>query len=833
MNPIRRILPTRRLSARAVWVALILLLCPSWARAQGDDQPEVKVEVTRLGVGSLAREGSWAAIRVELDDRGLAAQREIVLRVRLTDPDGDEAEYDRVVTSNSGMTQAFWLYARLPLLASSVDWIDVLVYEAEESSDPRFGFKAGKLIGRTQAPTARVMPGPRALMGVVGPNSFGLTGYGPTGSFESFLPLAHEITYIATGLDVSDLPDRWQGLIAFDVLVWGATRDRNDPGRLSPDKARAIREWVEGGGHLVVVLPSIGQEWFSATGNPLAGLLPKIKPPRRLEGVDLNTYRPLLTSAKADEVPLPTNAMVRIFEPASDAQPGDAIPILSNADGQCVVIRRLYGGGAVTLIGLDLNQTMLRNLGLPEPGSFWHRVLGRRGQLASAEQIRKEQLAGNITGLSQRSHIQLDVDIPEQIAMKGTAAFGVGLGVLVFVLFWLAAGPAGYYLLGRRGLRRFSWLAFVATVAVFTGISWVGATVARPHKAMVRHVTLLEGVYGQPTQRARSWQAMLIPYYGDAKVTVKPESDAAAGHELLSVFESSGSVLSLQGFPDNRPYRIEARSPTELDFPARSTVKELEIDWTGPPQWQMPEPITEPGSLEKPILRLAQDGEFDADDNPLNCDAVGQLVHSLPGPLEDVVILVNKGQFTLTEGGKLRGSLFANVSAYELTDSWVPEVPLDLKTVTTHGSSQGAGRQLAFQYLTGLLRGERISAGQSSRPNPARFGDRLKALALFPMLEPPSMVDAVGVENRLAKRELTHGYDLGIWFTQPSIMVIGQVRLTGDDARSPISVALDGQVVPAEGTTLVMWVYPLEPNPPKLRLIEDEKEKTPENKSDG
>jgi hypothetical protein len=812
----------------------MLLLSPSPAIAQDDDQAEVRLEVTRLGIGNLASEGSWAAIRVELEDRGIASQREIVLRVRLTDPDGDEAEYDRVVTSNSGMTQAFWLYARLPLIASGIDWIDILVYEAQESADPRFGFNAGKLIGRTQAPTPRVMPGPRGLMAIIGPNSFGLTGYGPTGSFESFLPLAHEVTYAASGLDVSDLPDRWQGLIAFDVLVWGATRDRNDPGRLSPDKARAIREWVEGGGHLVVVLPSIGQEWFSETGNPLAGLLPNIKPPRRLEGVNLNTYRPLLTSAKADEVPLPTNAMVRIFEPASDARPGEAIPILSNAEGQCVGIRRLYGGGAVTLIGLDLNQTMLRNLGLPEPGTFWHRVLGRRGQLVSAEQIRTQKLAGNMMGLQQRSHIQLDVDIPEQIAMKGTAAFGVGLGVLVFVLFWLAAGPAGYYLLGRRNLRRFSWLAFVATVAVFTGISWVGATAARPHKAIVRHMTLLQSIHGQPTQRARSWQAMLIPYYGDAKVTIQPESDADPGRELLSIFESSGSVLSLQGFPDNRPYRIEARSPNELIFPARSTVKELEIDWVGPARWQMPEPVTEPGSLDTPVLRLAQEGEFAADGTPLNCDAVGELVHSLPGPLEDVVVLVNKGQVTLSEGGKLRGNLFANVSAYELTDPWLPEVRLTLEAVTKHDPAQGIGRQLAFKYLTGLLRGERVSAGQTSRPNPARLGDRLKALALFPMLEPPSMVDAVGVESRLAKRELTHGYDLGIWFTQPSIMIIGQVRLAGDNARSPIPVALDGKVVPAEGTTLVMWVYPLEANPPKLRLIEDEvnEDETDSNKPD-
>ncbi len=807
--------------ARLWGIVVVIALCSMPAVGQIDGDGEVRLEVTRLGMGGLAREGSWAGLRVEVTDSGLASQRELVLRVRVTDPDGDEAEFDRVVTSNSGLPQAFWLYTRMPLLSSGIDYIEVLAYEAEQSSDERFGFKAGRLVGRSQVPTTLVMSGQRGLMAVVGPNSFGLNAYGPTGRFESFLPKGHEITYLTTGLDTADIPDRWQGLISFDVLVWGSTRDRADPGRLSADKANAIRQWVRGGGHLVVVLPSIGQEWFSVSGNPLAGMLPNIKPPTSLEGVDLNDFRPLLTSGKVDEVPLSTNAIVRVFEASSDAQPGEAMPILNDADGRCVVMRRLYGAGAVTLIGFDLNQTMMRNLGLPEAEVFWHRVLGRRGELPSVAAI-EEGTIQNLNELLQRSHAQLDVDIPEEIALKGTAAFGVGLGVLVFVLYWLAAGPAGYLLLGKRGWKQHAWVAFVGVIGVFTAIAWVGATFARPHKAMIRHISILHGVHGQPTQRARSWQAMLIPYYGEAQVTVETDDDGSSADVLLSVFESSGSLLSLSGLPDNRPYRIEAREPDDLRFPARSTVKELALDWVGQTSWGMPEPVNQPGDLETPTLRLAEDGEFGEDGVLLDCDAVGELVHSLPGALENVVVLINKGQVTLSEGGQLRGALSANVSAYELTSAWEPEVRLQLEAVTKRASGQGANRQLAFAYLTALLRSERVSQGTSSRPDPRRLGDRLEALALFPMLEPPSGQASVGTESRLAKRDLTHGYDLGLWFTQPSVMVIGQVRLAGDDARSPIPVALDGRVVRAEGTTLVMWVYPLDAKPPALRFVADD-----------
>lgn len=816
--------PLPHLRVALMWAVMVCLtMLGSLAMAQTTGDGEVRLEVTRMGVGGLAREGSWAGLRVEVTDTGLASQRELVLRVRVTDPDGDEAEYDRVVTSNSGLPQAFWLYAQMPLTTSGLDGIEVLAFEAVESGDPRFGFKAGRLLGRVFAPTALMMPGQRGMMAVVGPNAFGLTGYGPTGRFESFLPKGHEITYLTTGLDASDIPDRWQGLRSFDVLVWGSTRDRADPGRLSADKSRAVRQWVESGGHLVVVLPSIGQEWFSQSGNPLAGLLPDILPPVSLEGVDLNDFRPLLTSGKADEVPLPSNAIVRVFEVSPDAGPGEAIPILNDAEGRCVVMRRILGGGAVTLIGFDLNQTMLRNLGLPEAGVFWHRVLGRRGELGSAESIEKGPPIQNLNELLQRSHAQLDVDISEQIALKGKAAFGVGLGVLVFVLYWLAAGPAGFLFLGRRGWKQHAWVVFVGVVGLFTAIAWLGATFARPHQAMVRHVTLLQGVYGQPTMRARSWQGMLIPYYGEASVTVANQPNGAPPEVLLSVFESSGSLLSLTGLPDNRPYRIESRDPRELRFPARSTVKELAVDWVGQSDWGLPEPVNQPGDLEEPILRIVREGEFGPDDRPLDSEASGELVHSLPGSLENVVILINKGLITLTEGGNIRGNLVSNVSAYELTSPWAPDVRLNLETVTKRQPGDGINRQSADAYLTALLRGERVGQGSSSRPDPRRLGERLEALALYPMLGPPSHVATVGTESRLAKRDLTHGYDLGLWFTQPSIMVIGQLRQEGGDARSPVPVALDGRVIRSEGTTLVMWVYPLPAHPPSLRFIgEDE-----------
>ncbi len=794
----------------SLWAALPVM-------AQQESDLEVQVRVTRVGPANAAREGDWSGIRVELTDRGLAPQRDLVLRVRSVDPDGDEVHYDRIVTSNANLPQSFWLYAVLPA-SSRRDFLDVLAYEAVENSSggDRIGFRTGRLLGRAEAPLQRVLPGHRGMIGVVGPFRFGLDDYGPTGNFTSFLPQGHEMTAIVAGMDIMDIPDRWQGLASLSVLVWGTTREQTNPGNLSPDKAQAVREWVERGGHLIVVLPSIGQEWFSAAGNPLASLMPRIEPPTTQEGVDLRRYRALLTYDK--EAVLPSSALVRTFRASADALAHEAMPILVGPDNECVVIRRLIGCGAVTVIGIDLGSAGLRNLGLPRAEIFWHRVLGRRGELNTSDQIAASGTLAPGVRMETRSFVHLDIDVPEQIAKTGTAAFGVGLGVLVFVAYWLVAGPIGYMLLSKRGMKQHAWLAFAGSIVLFTGVAWAGASLARPQRAVVRHVTIAMAVHGQEVQRARSWMALLVPYYGDGVVSLA-QGEGTRDSNLMSPFEAPGSSVGLARFPDNRPYRVEARAPSQLMFPARSTVKEIAVEWAGRTDWRLPEPIGEPGDLEEPRLRLVGEDEFDASGVRLNYEIAGVIAHGLPSALEDVVILVNRGQVSLIDGGRPGRQLTGNVFAYELAGPWAPNSRLLMPDVTRRGESDAVQRrQLAFVYLQQLLEGERIAATGTTRPDSRRFSERLKSLALFSQLEPPRFEGTgAGVGDRLARRSLTHGFDLGMWFTQPSVIVIGQIQESGRSGTSLVPVMLDGQRVPSEGRTLLMWVYPLEANPPRIR----------------
>jgi len=87
------------------------------------------------------------------------------------------------------------------------------------------------------------------------------------------------------------------------------------------------------------------------------------------------------TSPEEPERPFPKTGIVHTFKPSPDALPSEAIRVLNNPEGECIVVRRLVGAGAITLIGLDLNQTRSSQFELIDADVFWHRILGRRGSL--------------------------------------------------------------------------------------------------------------------------------------------------------------------------------------------------------------------------------------------------------------------------------------------------------------------------------------------------------------------------------------------------------------------------------------------------------------------
>lgn len=762
---------------------------------------EIRIEIERFGVGSMVRPGEWAGIRVRFIDAA-PRQREIMLRLHARDQDGDTALLQRELTSNPGVWQSTWLYLRLPPSFQSSDALLVTAHEAlpaPEDAPPSAeisasGFIAGRLLATATAAPAGLqsLAEPTVnLLAIVGTGSFGLNQYSirlPGG--DPWSPMGHELLQVVQRLEPAEFPDRWQGLAQYAVLVWAAA----DPAELRGERSRALRHWVERGGHLVVILPPVGQSWTNREANELADLLPAVRIERR-EGVDLAPLRPLLTSRP--DAPLPKSAVIHTLTPLPDATTAEAAVLFTDPDARPIVARRLVGAGAVTLIGIDLTQRALAEQDAVEADQFWNRVLGRRGLIPSTVQLNAnpQSLGGGV-----RTRVRFDSEIAAVIAKTGRSAAGVLLGLFLFAIYWLLAGPLGWAGLKRSQRLKHSWIAFVLTAAAFTAVAWGGATLLRPGRPEGTHLTLLDHVYGQPVQRARLWASLLVPRYGDAAVTIDDDPSRPYGSNLLSPFEPAWSdQRSRANFPDARIYTTDTRSPDSLRFPARSTVKQIQADWAGPPQWGMIRPLAPQGSAEAPRITL------DESRRPR-----GILVHELPAPLEHAVLVVVSGQRPLNVREPL---LTAEAAAYKLSD-WAPGQPLDLSILT----QQRGGAASIEKYLEDLVQTGRVFNEITSRieSNTGNLDDQLTALAFFPLLAPPdfSLASASGRPASVAQRAATVGWDIARWFTQPCIIIVGHVGAS-TPAPAPVPLKLDANPAPLAGRTVVRWIYPLDASPPR------------------
>lgn len=822
--------PSRR---RSPVLALAFALLLPWfsvpVRAQDSPPPtagvevvgdltasDLKLDVERFGVAGVVRPGGWVGVRVVVQDSA-AKPRELVIRLSIPDADGDEPLNQREIATNPGVRQGVWLYLRLPAGFKPGDRLTLAAFEGVESAAPAGGraLQGGRPLARATITTRNEVSSVVGLAAVVGNKSFGLLRFGLRADNGDSARFGHELTRVESGLIPAELPDRWQGLAPFDFLVWGG----GDPGELRAERASAVREWVRRGGHLIVVLPAIGETWTNAKATELSSMLPIVSV-RRREGVDLTPYRPMLAE-RANAV-MPKDGVVHDFTPAPDAAPGEAMRILNGPDGACVVARRLHGAGAVTLVGIDLNHRAFAEAERLDPAVFWNRVLGRRGLAPTQADIDRRYAPGG-EGFPSRSAVKFDGDIAGQIAKSGKASAGVLLGFVLFALYWLVAGPGGFAILKKRGLVRHAWLGYVAAAAVFTVIAWGGANLIREKRVQGTHLTIIDHVFGQPTERARVWMSLLVPKYGTATfgvgeggaVSATPDSsDLAAAWEPPPEQGGSGGT-----FPDARGYVVDTRSPSSMTFPTRSTVKQLQIDWAGGPPWKMPLPVApadESGAIPSGLgtIRLRPNRALD------QSWLTGALSHDLPGELRDALIIVVPPQRDLGRG-VLSTQTIADARAFAV-DRWPPgsenSLVLDRVTIQRSGSDTTLASYLRSQlnrYTNSLYKREEDKVDLSSA------ADRLVASSFLSQFE--GITPAQGRTDTVpwATRQNTHGLDLGRWLSQPCLIIIGSLGSEKEGAACPVPMTIDGEKFTTTGRTIVRWIYPLPDEPPPFFATEN------------
>ncbi len=804
-----------RLAALVIGVmALVAALLPGAARAQGPDAT-VNIGVDAFGLGGQWRPGLVTPVRLTLTYAGNKPLQPALVVWEQRDGDGDIAEISQVVALNPGRNPV-WLYVPVRFGANASTIWDVIVYEYE--NDRRGAQLAASRVTANAQPRSE----DHGFIGVVGTRPANVTDYVVSGQFRDTPPWAHEATEVLSNLTVESLPDRWMGLAMLDVLVW----TQGEPGQLAMDQARAIEDWIERGGHLVIVLPQVGDAWKSSRLDPI---VPEVVV-QRFEGIELRDNESsgglLRHLGRMDKVepedrePRYPIFNVHAFEPIGPSwSAGSTIPLMEVdlPDGgggrarRAVVVQRAIGYGRVTLVGIPVADLVLNRPGLdlPQAEVFWNAILGKRQDTPNLTEFNKVVSTTPNTAGRARNAARLSDVIPQMTRLSAAAGKGLLLALVMFIVYWGVSGPLAFTLLKYRQWSRYNWPAFVGIAAVLTLVSWMGASALRSNDILPVHVTFLDHVADAGLQRSTSFVTVALNGYGDRLVDVRPSADEAPGERYYN-YVTSLTVPNekIGSFPDVRRYLVDSSDQSHFRAPARSTSKTLYVSSLHPvaDEWRMPNFTSD---AERP--RINARGSLE-----------GVVTHQLPGALRDVTVYFASNEYASHNprpDGRASGATRLKIYAWKLSQAtWGANVPLDF-AVVSQGKMQM--RDLVTHANSGYFK---FLGDDAMRPHldyrtyfsGKEIAQSLEGLTFFDSLNPPEWANPPQSAQPQFLRTLAREVDLSPWLVRPCIVITG--FLDGSPIPYPLRIEGNRQTRADEKSlTMVRWIYPLpvehEPEP--------------------
>ncbi|MEM8738191.1 MAG: hypothetical protein AAGG38_06895 [Planctomycetota bacterium] len=802
------------------WWCLVLGLAAvcGGARAQVDEI-RLGIEQGYAGLDGLIRPGSWTPIRVTVDNLS-ADDRDVFLRWELRDGDGDRVVAQRRVTlTRQREGQPVWLYAAVPVETDAETVWTLRAVDAES------GALLASLAVQPQAEA--LLREDETLVAVTTTAGLGFNDY-----------QRHELQQrpirLVRGLSLSRLPDRWQGLDALHALVWTQDQggDPSDPLQVSEAAVAAVREWVVRGGHLVVMLPEVGETW---TGSAFADLLPVTAGQLRRHDTDrwwafdwIGGRRAVRDSGGAAEGEVDGSAVLEgRTEPGEDrltvtsfavAEDGPATVLLRDEAGRAVAVAGRVGFGRVTVVGVDLtSSTVRRNALYLSPRRLWNHVFNWRFPVLSEVVSEAEVRNNRLVPAERTREVGLLEFVPGRIALTGTIGALLIGAVFLFGLYWVAAGWLLQPVLKRYGMERWAWVGFTVLVLGVAGVAWGGASLLRPRQIGAEHVTVLDYDGNRNLARGRAFVSLFVPRFGRAEVSVgSPELSEAqavglAGgvHNLIASPGLSASGIET-GFIDVQRYVVDAARPDTLDLPVRATSKQMRLDYLGPVDRDLP-------GLARPFsIGVAQPIVAGPDGGP-----VGEVRHTLPGELTNVRVIFCRGE-AFDRRGKRR-QLEPEVWRYvngQGENRWAPGEPLVLAGRAAEREALigpfmtwaqiPVEREWKLEGLLGRRLGEMRGAGAAelaTAVDESVIARQLELLSFFDALPPadvkrnpnvPDLTPRFTVSRRLGGRldltALTHGR---------RVIILGHLR----DSPLPVPMSVDGRTPPSTGWTVVRWVY--------------------------
>ncbi|MEE2912371.1 MAG: hypothetical protein VX436_01050 [Planctomycetota bacterium] len=518
------------------------------------------ITVGSMGIGNQWRAGDVTPINVTVTSNSITPTTAWI-QWEVPDADGDMVLWGRPITLAPQGTTSTWLHAPTqPWDENNTSW--TIRLRTLESNEPgaeilSHRFSAGSV-------GSQFIESSEGAIAICGNSRVGLSGFLPSGWIET----KSEATKVVSGLTSEDLPDAWQGYKYLDTLVWADATPE-----FSYHQSEALINWINRGGHLVITLPTIGNSWSLGTQNgPLAHLLVNIHP--TLSEAPLSSMHNVVgRNNQWQHIDIP----IHVLGNTQDNWASDFIPLLWLDDGRVVAVQQSIGYGAVTVIGIDLTNGKLASQGLPEADVLWNRVLGRRSDTPSQNTKQQLQDADRWSNAIYSENVLSLGNLASQaIAMSTTAGGRLGTAFCLVFLYWLIGCPLGYLILRRNHKHRWSWVLFASTAAVFTLGTWVIAATTNGVQTTLKHITVVDHVYGAMGQRASGWFSVFLPNFGRSEISIQGDPKTI----LLPWSPPSSSMTPT--FVDKREILVNLDLPLDsFEQPARATTANFSYEWLG------------------------------------------------------------------------------------------------------------------------------------------------------------------------------------------------------------------------------------------------------------
>jgi hypothetical protein len=470
-------------------------------------------------------------------------------------------------------------------------------------------------------------------------------------------------------------------------------------------------------------------------------------------------------------------------------------------------------------VGLNVGYQQLRSTRLPNADVFWNRILGRRCDTPRNDELSimnsEHMLARGSPRVINLGSGEL-MEMP--IRMAGEAAQAVLLSVLLFGVYWLAAGLVGFALLKHYRQQQHAWLVFVGTAALFTLVAWGSVKVIRGTDVAIRHITFLDHIAEPKTegrtsenqvQKAVSWLSVFMPSYGRQRISLEALDD----QPNMLVSWHPPHKARIERFPNVDRYRVDiARHPSDYAVPSRATAKQFYANSLG-------------------AVSADWGGMLSADPNdPIQVDPkqpdrlTGTISHSLPGPLRNVrVIWVQDNRPTqrryalAADGSNNEEPWVRPLESGDMLNTgrfWKLDLPLDpgraysLSEILKSSGPAFLDSNIDLTYVKPFKDRTDVFAPPSVSTYQGAFRDML---SLFQGLTPPVYVETdprnpKTTDNLLVRREIGRELDLSGWLNRPCLIIIGEL----DDSPAPIPLQVNGEMAASRGLTVIRWVYPLD-----------------------